>query len=583
MSPSSSSRQAILGLLAIAAVSAALAADLVTQGERIYVDGLLPTGKPLTAVRSGDVKIQGADAACVACHRRSGMGSVEGDILISPITANYLFQPPDKSLLATMDPRRSKSFNMAHTPYDDASLGRALRDGLHVSGRTMHAMMPRYSLDNAAAAALTAYLHQLSASWSLGVDGDGRIHLATVVTADADPALRDVVVGMLRAAALQKNANTVSNQPNGRRHMVSAAEMVLGTEHKWQLDVWQLSGPAETWPAQLAAYHAKTPVFAVLSGLTAGRWQPVQSFCAANRVPCWFPLVDLPPAVDRGYSLYFSRGVLLEADALARYLQMGDEHKPRRLVQVFRDDEVGRGAAAETAMALKGSVIEVVDRPWPVGDGEALQRQLTALRDGDSVMLWLRPTDLALLANVPPTGRPTYLSAQMNGGEHGIPETWKRDLRLVYPFELPQKRALGLNYFYAWLRFQRIPLVNELVQSEVYFATSFLTDTLAEMLDNLYRDYLIERAENMIGIREGSKAETEARERLALRRPAVHALRSSGLQIDQEAIGVRQSTTVFPRLALGPGQRFASKGAYIVRFADSHADTLVAESDWLVP
>jgi hypothetical protein len=34
---------------------------------------------------------------------------------------------------------------------------------------------------------------------------------------------------------------------------------------------------------------------------------------------------------------------------------------------------------------------------------------------------------------------------------------------------------------------------------------------------------------------------------------------------------------------LGSGQRFASKGAYIVRFANPVGEALVQESDWIVP
>ena len=39
----------------------------------------------------------------------------------------------------------------------------------------------------------------------------------------------------------------------------------------------------------------------------------------------------------------------------------------------------------------------------------------------------------------------------------------------------------------------------------------------------------------------------------------------------------------YPRLGLAPGQRFASKGAYLVRFADRDGERLVVDGDWIVP
>ena len=42
-------------------------------------------------------------------------------------------------------------------------------------------------------------------------------------------------------------------------------------------------------------------------------------------------------------------------------------------------------------------------------------------------------------------------------------------------------------------------------------------------------------------------------------------------------------TGYYPRLTLGPGQRFASKGGYIVRFAEPERMRLAADGEWTVP
>jgi hypothetical protein len=43
------------------------------------------------------------------------------------------------------------------------------------------------------------------------------------------------------------------------------------------------------------------------------------------------------------------------------------------------------------------------------------------------------------------------------------------------------------------------------------------------------------------------------------------------------------ATVLLPRFAFGPRQRFASKGAYILRYADVHSPRVETESGFIVP
>jgi cytochrome c553 len=224
----------ILALMSFNVMADALENDaqLVEQGRRIYQDGVLISGAGLEGVRTGNVKVKGAQAACVNCHRRSGMGSVEGDILVAPITGNYLFNP-DKIQVSTMDPRSGKKFNQTHPAYDDASLVTAIATGMNNSGRKMNPLMPAFTLGQSDMAALTAYLKQLSTEWSPGIEAQ-TIHLATVITPDVDTERRQAFLNTLQKAVNQKNGSTLTSaSKRGRHHMTSAAEMVLGTERKW--------------------------------------------------------------------------------------------------------------------------------------------------------------------------------------------------------------------------------------------------------------------------------------------------------------------------------------------------------------
>src|SRR5207302_11088267 len=69
-----------------------------SAGEALYRRGQLPSGEPVQALRQGGATIRGADAACVNCHRRSGLGSSEGRITIPPIAGPYRCVPRGKRL-----------------------------------------------------------------------------------------------------------------------------------------------------------------------------------------------------------------------------------------------------------------------------------------------------------------------------------------------------------------------------------------------------------------------------------------------------------------------------------------------------
>lgn len=561
------------------------------------MDGILPSGAVLTGIRDGN-EFSGKQAACVSCHRPSGMGSVEGDIVVQPITGNYLYRTGGL-LLTTMDPRSGKRFNQAHEPYNDKTLGAAIRHGENVSGQQMNILMPRYELKNDELRALIAYLKQLSESSSPGVT-QNEIHFATVITPDADPEQRRILLNILNKGFLQKNGSTaLGSKRTGRRHMVTAAEMVLGTERNWVLHVWDLKGAPETWHTQLESYYQKEPVFALLSGITGSTWQPVHEFCEQRHVPCWLPSVNLP--VDNGgfYSIYFQRGVKLEADVLAKYFINEPKLAPRRIVQIYHDDILGQGASTALTNAFKNTGITVENRPITQIDSPTLSKLLEGLDERDAVMLWLNSYDIPLLDSIVVPKSQVYFSGQLSGAESAqFSSAWKQSANIIYPYEMPDKRQVNLNYFHRWARFNHIQLENEPLQAEAFFALEFLSETLTEMLDNLYSDYLIERAESMLSRSQSSNSEVRDRTRQVLRwsTKTPRGTPQQAAKIDESTAGQEKSipgsnyaeapsksTTIYPRMSLGISQRFASKGAYIVTFDGEGKNKLVPLSTWIVP
>ena len=86
---------ATCALLGLAAASAYALARQPGAGESIYLRGVLPSGALLEGKRqAAGLSARGADAACVSCHQRSGLGTYDGynfDVTIPPIAGAYLF------------------------------------------------------------------------------------------------------------------------------------------------------------------------------------------------------------------------------------------------------------------------------------------------------------------------------------------------------------------------------------------------------------------------------------------------------------------------------------------------------------
>jgi hypothetical protein len=528
---------ALLGLVGTAAASNDAAA---TGGAAIYRTGILSSGQPLQAEREGGIAVAGTAAACINCHRRSGLGMKEGRRTIPPIAGSYLFHPR-AGTEDDLDLPFVEGMKGDRDPYTDVTLPRAIRTGIGADGKPLSYLMPRYTLDDAEMSELVTYLKTLSPGAVPGVT-DTVLHFATIITPDADPVKRQGMLEVLDKFFADKNRYTRAISPRLR----SSHRLMFQVNRRWQLHVWQLTGPADTWEAQLRAKLAAQPVFAVLSGLGGRTWEPVHRFCEEQGLPCLFPNLDLPVVAEKDFdSLYLSQGVLLEARLMSGELQaLRESSRLHRVVQVYRTGDVGAAAAEALAESLAGEGVTVVKRGLSAGRNLA-----TAFRDvaaGDVLVLWLRPDDIASLGAPPAAAAHVLISGQMAGLEQApLPAAWRAVTAMTYPFDLPDKRRVRVDFPLGWFRIRQIPVVAQQVQVDTWLVCGIVSDTLNRMVDTFVRDYLVERVE--------------------------------------ETLEHRAVTGYYPRLALAPGQRFASKGGYVVRFAGPSGAHVVADGDWIVP
>jgi hypothetical protein len=256
----------------------------------------------------------------------------------------------------------------------------------------------------------------------------------------------------------------------------------------------------------------------------------------------------VPVVADQDfYSLYFSRGVLLEADLIADRIRKPADGRPiTSVVQIYRTGDSGEAAARALAAALKPAGVAVRSLALSAhGEDSRLADALRGTSAAGALVLWLRPEDIAALGEAPPNISTVYMSGLMGGLEHTpLPAGWRSRSWIAYPLDLPDRSRVRVNLPLEWFTIRHIPVVAEQVQLDTYLACGVLAESVGHMADVFVPEYLVERAEEML-------------ER-------------------------RLMTGAYPRLTLSEGERFASKGGYIVQFAGSGTQ-MIADRDWTVP
>ena len=573
-----------LWLLASAACNAAEP----WSAERLYRDGVHLDGAALVGARPDGASLTGSEAACVNCHRRSGLGTTEGKSVIPPIGGDYLFRSRVTNG-QQVDTTPTINTIQRRTAYTEASLATALREGISSDGQPLSVLMPRYAVSDTELKQLIPYLKGLGAADAPGVTAD-TLHFATIVTPDADPSVKQAMLATLEQFFQDRN-HIIAGEARPMQH--NERGVMYRVTRRWALHIWELQGAAPTWAAQLARFAQEQPVFAVISGVGGRDWMPIHNFCEASKLPCLFPNIDTPPLREHDfYSVYFSRGLFLEGELMADALE--EAAADARAVQatpaaLALDGVAASGATAGSATAGSASASSVIaagaappvrarsliqvlragaglepaaqhladllrQRGWqselhvvsPGASAAELGRALDA-PPGDAMVLWLNAADIAQLPATPPASVHVWLSGLLGGLEQmPLPAAWRAASSLTYPLELPDRRFVAMRLPEGWFHIKHIDLVDPRVQFQTYVACQILSETVGELHSSFQPDFLVERLEVMLSHR-----------------------RLNG---------------PYPRLSLGVNQRFASKGGYLAHFgAGQDTQRLLPEGDWRTP
>lgn len=526
------------------------AEEQLRVGERMYREGILASGEPMQAVVKGDIAIPGTSFTCVSCHLRSGLGSIEGGVFTPPTTGKILYQPLN---LRHKNVEADKKYfpPIEHRPaYTDETLAAALRGGVEPTGAIMNAVMPRYLLEDADMAALIAYLKTLSSELSPGVT-DTTIRFATVITDDVPVEEYEAMLAPLEKYMTHKN-NMVQLFKKEKRSERMAGVMVQSGEllyKKLFLSRWMLKGPKETWRSQLEEYYRKEPVFALLGGISNSDWKPIHDFCEVNHIPALFPQTNFPVVSDTDwYTLYLSKGYFQEGEGAARYLNNRLETmKSPKVVQIIRAsleaNALAEGFQNTWRVLGHDDPLKVILKTNEQLSKESLQQMLSKEQPA-AIVLWDGAGAVSTLEML--SGDKSRPEIVLVAGSYLGQNLWSiteqsRDFTYItYPYRLPQQEGKFQHYIEPFKNSKNTALDPILKHS--FITTQMLTYALMDLRGNYYRDNFFDVI---------------------------------GMMADQ-------LFPLYERMSFGPGQRYASKGCYIVQLGNGPKPELIKKSDWVI-
>lgn len=536
--------------------------DDASIGERIYRQGIDSSGQPLQGQTEGDIAFTDTHFNCAQCHRPSGYGASEGGNYVLPVTAPNLFNSRsfDRADLFKKLFKESQSnvfwarmrSSYQRPAYTDESLALAIRDGVDPSGRKLNPLMPRYQLSDKDMAGLIAYLKNLGVQNDPGVDDDS-IYFATIVSKNANKQTKDAMLSTISKYVEWLNLETRGNQdhPNFSPHYRSDFAKAFRI---WNHTVWELSDDPKEWEKELAANYGKKPVFAFIGGVVEGDWTPIHEFCEKHKVPCLFPITELPPVDLPGhYSIYFNGGLALEAKTIARFLRKGNKPGSSTPVLLIYSDDAGGSSPAKVFSQVLNSDKAFALEAMPVKNIENFRLEWAKYLQNHprigTVVVWPGKLKEAIanevLAQVGTIDRIFLPSGLLLSDWQHLSKASLAKLYFSYPYELPDAYHPHAYRVRAWMNTRGLPINEPRIQFNTYYALNLLQFSLEHVVDHFSREYLLE-------------------------------------YIEHEAENSLNPGT-FPRLSLGPEQRFASKGAYLVQLNPAGNPPIIPVSSWIVP
>lgn len=330
--------------------------------------------------------------------------------------------------------------------------------------------------------------------------------------------------------------------------MVQSTELLY---KKFTLSRWMLKGPPETWRGQLEEYYRKDPVFALLGGISNSDWKPIHDFSEAYHIPCLFPQTNFPVVSDTDwYTLYLSKGYYQEGEGAARYLNSRFEsEKGGIVVQIVRvshqTEALSKGFVQTWSELGHNAAVTITLKPEEPITREFIQNLLQKERP-TAILIWDDSRALPVLemlsAEKDRPGIVIVAGSALGSSLWSIAEQSRDFIYITYPERLPQDEERFKVYINPYKNNPKFDTSEDSILKRSFITTQMLTYSLMDMRGNYYRDNFFDVI---------------------------------GMMADQ-------LFPLYERISFGPGQRYASKGCYIVQLNKGPKSELVKKSNWVI-
>jgi ABC-type branched-subunit amino acid transport system substrate-binding protein len=448
-------------------------------GRLLYLEGESSFGDAFTGrIGMAQQQLPGPAVRCGNCHGPDGRGRPEGGVRPGDITWSGL----------TKSYGHEHESGRRHPRFDEASLKRAIVDGVDPAGTPLDASMPRYKMSGRDWKALLAYMKVLEFQQDPGI-GSETLRLGTLLPSSGRfAALGQAVKGILQAHLDEING---SGGIHGRKLELVSAEYASEDQEAARSALRKLVGQGD--------------VFALLSPFAAGIEDELGRLANEAKIPVVGPLSlfgDDPRSSNQHvFHLLSGSGELAEVLAL----HLGREPKMKTLPAVLLHPDGAAGAALADAVDqhLKGQGWTKVDRMAfrPGGaDTAALAKALKA-RGTEAVFLLGPGADVPALARqLADAGRAPYLLLPGPLAPRAVldlPAAFEGRILLAYPTVPADQKPDALRHYAGLFKGGALARAHQTSQVPAYSSAVLLVEMLKQAGRDLSREKLVAALESV--------------------------------------------------------------------------------------